>query len=157
MTTAKPIETLSVDGTYTTREGTPVTVLTVSMRVGDGNNRALVLIRNECSDYVVTYSLKGRIYEDREHPFDLIPGNPWHDFEVDEPVLVRDFEGELWVKRYFAGVFDGRPYVWMNGVTSWTSANKDDRVSYKECRRFVPLKNQNETKDDQSDEDRANP
>ena len=40
--------------------------------------------------------------------------------EVDTPILVKEYEHENWVRRYFAKYEGGRVYVWNNGRTSWT-------------------------------------
>ena len=52
-------------------------------------------------------------YEE-EHEID------WYKVAVDTPVLVRDFENEVWQRRYFAKYENGLVYTWMYGYTSWT-------------------------------------
>lgn len=50
------------------------------------------------------------------------PEVDWSKVEVDTPILVKDFEGEEWLKRHFAAYDDetGVIYTWTNGNTSWT-------------------------------------
>ena len=51
------------------------------------------------------------------------PEVDWSKVAVDTPILVRDDEGEEWLKRHFAAYDDeiGIVYTWTNGDTSWTS------------------------------------
>ena len=58
------------------------------------------------------------ILEDYEEP-----ETDWSKVAVDTPILVRDDEGEEWLKRHFAAYDDeiGIIYTWTNGDTSWTS------------------------------------
>ena len=48
------------------------------------------------------------------------PETDWSKVEVDTPILVREYEHENWVRRYFAKYEGGKVYVWNNGRTSWT-------------------------------------
>lgn len=41
--------------------------------------------------------------------------------EVDTPILVRDYERDKWLPRYFAKYEDGVVYAWIDGKTSWTN------------------------------------
>ena len=46
----------------------------------------------------------------------------YEDFKIDEPVMVKLFEGKVWEKRYFAGVDQGgRPRTWSDGKTKWSA------------------------------------
>ena len=54
------------------------------------------------------------------------PEVDWSKVEVDTPILVRDFEGEEWKRRYFAKYEDGIVYVWNLGRTSWSATNDKD-------------------------------
>ena len=51
------------------------------------------------------------------------PETDWSKVEVDTPILVRDYEGQEWARRYFAKFEDGVVYAWDNGQTSWTAHN----------------------------------
>ena len=48
------------------------------------------------------------------------PKTDWSKVEVDTPILVRDLEGEEWLRRYFAKYENGRVYAWGCGGTSWS-------------------------------------
>ena len=50
------------------------------------------------------------------------PEVDWSKVKVDTPVLVREYERENWVRRYFAKYEGGKIYVWNNGRTSWTES-----------------------------------
>lgn len=54
----------------------------------------------------------------------------WSKVAVDTPVLVRDFEEMKWGKRYFAFFKDGKVHTWNGGVTSWTSENPNNTMSW---------------------------
>lgn len=54
----------------------------------------------------------------------------WSKVAVDTPVLVRDFEEMKWGKRYFAFFKDGKVHTWNGGVTSWTSENPNNTLSW---------------------------
>ena len=41
--------------------------------------------------------------------------------EVDTPILVRDYEGQQWARRYFAKYENGIIYTWDVGRTSWSA------------------------------------
>ena len=53
----------------------------------------------------------------------------WSKVKVDTPILVRDYESEEWVRRYFAKFVDGKVYAWMGGATSWT-ADSEYRMNF---------------------------
>ena len=55
----------------------------------------------------------------------------WSKVAVDTPVLVRDFEGAKWEKRYFAFFENGRVNAWCGGTTSWSNENVSRTMSWK--------------------------
>lgn len=57
------------------------------------------------------------------------PEVDWSKVKVDTPILVRDYESEEWVRRYFAKFADGKVYAWMGGATSWT-ADSEYRMNF---------------------------
>ena len=57
------------------------------------------------------------------------PEVDWSKVKVDTPILVRDYESEEWVRRYFAKFVDGKVYAWMGGATSWT-ADSEYRMNF---------------------------
>lgn len=85
-----------------------------------------------CSDFVQPYILKRSdccgmdcdqcsmlkliwLLEEYEEP-----EIDWSKVEVDTPILVRDYENDKWLKRYFAKYKDGVVYAWNGGRTSWS-------------------------------------
>ena len=54
------------------------------------------------------------------------PEVDWSIVPVDTPVLISE-DGVNWLRRYFAGMRDGKPLVYSNGATSW-SANKHNAI-----------------------------
>lgn len=54
----------------------------------------------------------------------------WSKVKVDTPILVRDYESEEWVRRYFAKFVDGKVYAWIGGATSWSADGELDVTSW---------------------------
>ena len=48
------------------------------------------------------------------------PEVDWSKVEVDTPILVRDYEGQEWARRYFAKYENETVYAWDSGRTSWS-------------------------------------
>ena len=48
------------------------------------------------------------------------PETDWSKVEVDTPILVRDYEGQEWARKYFAKYENKTIYAWDSGRTSWT-------------------------------------
>ena len=59
------------------------------------------------------------------------PPVDWSKVEVDTPILVRDYEGCMWVRRYFAKYEDNTVYAWENGATSWSVSASSNMVGWK--------------------------
>ena len=49
------------------------------------------------------------------------PEIDWSKVKVDTPILVREYEHENWVRRYFAKYEGGKVYAWNSGCTSWST------------------------------------
>lgn len=58
------------------------------------------------------------------------PPVDWSKVAVDTPILVRDFVGGEWARRYFAKYENGIVYAWENGATSW-STHRSNVVDWK--------------------------
>ena len=58
------------------------------------------------------------------------PEVDWSKVNVDTPILVREYESNKWVKRYFAKFVDGKVYAWCDGATSWTANDEYDVTSW---------------------------
>lgn len=88
-----------------------------------------------CKDFVKPHILKSRgctntscdqckmlqtiwLLEEYKEPEE--PEVDWSKVEVDTPILVRDYEGQEWARRYFAEHKCGTVYAWDCGRTSWT-------------------------------------
>lgn len=66
----------------------------------------------------------------------LIEVSTYADFKIDDPVMVRDYEGRSWEKSHFAGVTDGgKAKTWSGGCTSFTDDNQNDTCFWLQCRR----------------------
>lgn len=48
------------------------------------------------------------------------PEIDWSKVEVDTPILVGDYEGQEWARRYFAKYENETIYAWEGGRTSWS-------------------------------------
>lgn len=48
------------------------------------------------------------------------PEVDWSKVKVDTPILVRDYEGQEWARKYFAKYENKTIYAWDSGRTSWT-------------------------------------
>jgi len=50
--------------------------------------------------------------------YDLIEVTPWYDIKVDEPVIATRKDGSE-LRAHFAGIHNGGPSIWEDGLTSW--------------------------------------
>lgn len=57
------------------------------------------------------------------------PEVDWSKIAVDTPILVRNSENRIWIKRYFAKYENGKVFAWDCGKTSWTSTDVDTTVT----------------------------
>lgn len=71
------------------------------------------------------------------------PKVDWSKVEVDTPILVRQYECNKWIKRYFAKFVDGKVYAWDDGVTSWTANDECDVTSWN-CAKLAGRSEKNE-------------
>ena len=55
----------------------------------------------------------------------------WSKVAGDTPILVRDYEGGRWVRRYFAKYEDNTVYTWENGATSWSARGSYEILAWK--------------------------
>ena len=119
---------------YRTRDGRPARVLCVDAK---GTQPVIALVSNGNGESIVRTSLAGEFYAgDDVHELNLIEVGPYDDFEIDEPVMVRNNAAE-WERRHFAGISDkGSPMTWNHGMTSWSAAEL--KSSWDECHRPTP-------------------
>ena len=66
------------------------------------------------------------LFEDYEEP-----ETDWSKVEVDTPILVKDNENAVWVRRHFAKYENGDVWAWRDARTSWTVSNDDDITWWK--------------------------
>ena len=61
----------------------------------------------------------------------------WSKVPIDTPVLVREYETDKWIPRYFAGINgDGNVIAFENGATSWSDNGKNFTLSW-ECTKLA--------------------
>ena len=85
-----------------------------------------------CNDFIIPHILKssdcGDTYCDVCRIRQMIwlleeyeePETDWSKVAVDTPILVRNYEDEVWIRRHFAKYEGGKVYAWQAGGTSWT-------------------------------------
>ena len=111
----------------------------------DNNGRDVRII---CVDRKETYSVIGLIngdaigcytakgmYHGIPVKFDLVLPEDFRTYIIDEPVMVRDNDEEMWLRRYFAGVKDDKPCTWNCGATSWSINSPEGMLPWNQCRR----------------------
>ena len=121
------IKPISMDKQYKTRDGRSVRILCVDRE--DSSFPVVALVSgSKGGQGVISYPSNGTYGE--ESYYDLIEVTPW-DFPIDTPVLVRDQDGESWIKRHFAGVSKkGYPTTFCGGCTSFTADECSGTVSW---------------------------
>jgi len=117
---------------YRYRNGESARILCI-----DGNNCKYPVVSMDKNGYLFTHTEEGLFAKQgRDHHYDLVEDMPYADFQIDDPVMVKDKYHIKWKKRYFAGVDDnGKPLTWNAGTTSWTAELK---ITWDECRRPTP-------------------
>ena len=86
----------------------------------DGKPVPCVSMRcSECGFYSTDYTCnhKAREWLNSEY---VEPPVDWSKVAVDTPILVRDFEEDVWRNRYFAKIENGKVFAWLGGATSWS-------------------------------------
>ena len=122
---------ISMDKKYKTRCGYPVRILCVDRK--DTVWPVVALINGEDSECLTSFSSKGMFVDESiKHDFDLIEVSPYEDFKKDDKVMV-SHDGTGWVKRYFSHEENGVPYVFQDGMTSWS--NNYSTVGWEFCRK----------------------
>ena len=132
--TKQPIE---MHKKYKTRDGRPVRIICTDRIVNNLTHPVLALVKSLGGEECIAQYTESGSYSmnNAESSLDLIEVQPWDDFKVDDPVLVRDSEEDEWIRRYFAGVScKGLPLVFPIGCTSW-SANGDPLVAFNFCKK----------------------
>ena len=82
----------------------------------------------ESSDSCGGFAYKFREWLNSEY---VEPPVDWSKVAVDTPILVRDFEGDEWGRRYFAKYENGIVYAWCAGATSWSACRSINITDWK--------------------------
>jgi len=69
------------------------------------------------------------------HGISIDETDDWSKVPIDTPILVRNFNDDLWKRRYFAGFKNGYVQAFLGGCTSWTTAN----ITGWECAKLVEI------------------
>ena len=90
-------------------------------------------IKCEDCDYGKSDSCGGSEYKFREwlNSEYVEPTVDWSKVAVDTPILVRDFVGDEWARRYFAKYENGIVYAWCAGATSWSACRSINITDWK--------------------------
>lgn len=85
---------------------------------------------SECGFFSPDYSCiyNAREWLDSEY---VAPPVDWSKVAVDTPILVRDFVGDEWARRYFAKYENGIVYAWCAGATSWSACRSINITDWK--------------------------
>ena len=102
---------------------------------------------NFCDDFIIPYVFDSEthckdmncaacrmlqtawLFKEYEEPKE--PEVDWNNVKVDTPILVRDVENTVWMRRHFAKYENGYVWTWLDGLTSWTASNDDDMAWWK--------------------------
>ena len=90
------------------------------------------LLMMEDREYLAGYTAGGQYIPDEPSANDLILPEDYSSYKIDEPVMVRDYDENLWSKRNFAGVKNGMPSTWSFG-SKWQS--NGTAHEWNQCRR----------------------
>ena len=87
----------------------------------DGKPIPCVSMRcSECGFFSPDHSCRYNVCKWLDSEY-VAPPVDWSKVAVDTPILVRDFVGGEWLRRYFAKYENGIVYAWENGATSWSA------------------------------------
>jgi hypothetical protein len=115
---------------YRTRDGREVVIYTEN-----GKSKEYPIIGEFKAKEVwvsESWTKGGNAYPGNTNSHDLIEVSPYEDWPIDAKVLCWDYEGSEKYKRYFSGVDEktGIPTAWINGRTSWTASEWDDKATW---------------------------
>ena len=92
------------------------------------------IVSGYLGDFIACFTAEGRYLLEEPSANDLILPEDFTKFEIDEPVMVRDFDFQEWGRWHFAGVANnGKARTYVGGKTKWSS--KGYFLSWKQCRR----------------------
>lgn len=112
---------VSMDKKYMTKSGLPVRILCIDGKIAVYSVVALVSDAMTM-ERVVIYTQQGHHCEGVESEWDLVEVSPYDNFQMDDKVLVRGNDSDIWFPRHFSHVDEyGYPWAFQNGATSWSN------------------------------------
>ena len=79
-----------------------------------------IMESNDCDGNCNVCRMLQTIWLMEEYEESKEPKVDWSNVKVDTPILVRDYEGQEWARKYFAKYENETIYAWDSGRTSWT-------------------------------------
>ena len=116
--------------TYKDKCGNDVRIICVDRKHPSHSIIGLIIV-NDGYETHATFTKDGRC----NSSFDLILPEDYSTYKIDEPIMVRDRDNEVWLRRYFAGVKDDKPCTWNCGATSWSVSSPEGMFPWNQCRR----------------------
>lgn len=107
--------------TYRNTQGKKVRIICIDRKSNDYPIVGLV-----DNDAVNTYTVTGKYTTNGRDPYEDIvsEATEWDDVAIDTKVIVSDrCDDEL--RRYFAGIYNGKPSAFAYGATSWSDTTND--------------------------------
>ena len=120
--------------TYKDKCGNDVRIICVDKR---GNLPIVGIVSSNRfgEERVEAYTSKGTYWVKEGSDYDLVLPEDYSTYKVDEPIMVRDTDEGVWLRRYFAGVKADNPCAWDHGATSWSVSSPDCMLAWNQCRR----------------------
>jgi len=108
---------------YKTRNGLKVRIYATDGTDSTAIHGAVLNLKEKWTPY--QWFSGGECQMGSNWPMDIVSEwvepHPAESWPVDAKLLVRDYEGDEWVKRYFAKFEKGLVHSWANGGTSWSA------------------------------------
>ena len=124
---------IELNKVYKDRRGNDVRIICVDRKHPTHTIIGLVSYGSK-TESISSFTEDGRFYYPGNSSDDLILPEDYSTYIDGEPVMVRINDESTWFRAYFAGVQDGKPTAWANGVTSWTRLN-EPAIAWNQCRR----------------------
>ena len=92
------------------------------------------IVSGDFGDFIACFTAEGRYILEEPSANDLILPEDFTKFAIDEPVMVRDYDNQDWMRWHFAGVANnGKARAYVDGKTKWSSQGYF--LSWNQCRR----------------------
>ena len=105
--------------THRTKDGQKARIIATD-RASENYPVLALILGEDGEEWVESYTKDLKFLTERVTDNDLVEYSPWQDVAVDTKILVRDFDTNCWVPRYFSHYADGRVHAFAEGRTSWT-------------------------------------